>query len=105
MGNYLLNSNKLFLDNSFFLTTEPSYRALYNLGTFIIGTICRNKKYLPLAFRNRLQIGENKYFRKGPLLLLAMWKTKSQHDPALLLSTHSKAEDCEKTVSDTTSKK
>jgi hypothetical protein len=46
--------------------------ALYKLGTLITGTVCRNRKYLSQAFRNRFQIGEKKYFRKGSVLALAM---------------------------------
>jgi hypothetical protein len=45
-----------FLDNFFAVISLPIAR--YKLGTLITGTVCRNRKYLSQAFRNRFQIGE-----------------------------------------------
>jgi hypothetical protein len=53
--------------------------AVYKLDIFATGSIQRNIKYLPQAFRNRFQIGERKYFKKGPVLALAMREKKCQH--------------------------
>jgi hypothetical protein len=48
-------------------------------------------KFLQQAFQNKFEVGENKYFRKRPILAAAFRKKKSRL-PVLLLSTHSKEE-------------
>lgn len=93
MGNYLSKGYHVFIDN--FFTSIPLAKALYEVKTFITGTIRRNRKYLPTNFKNKFQVGEKKYFRRGPMLALAMREKKSQRGPVLLLSTNSKAEERE----------
>ena len=93
MGNYLSKGYHVFVDN--FFTTVPLAKALYELKTFITGTIRCNRKELPTAFRNKFQVGEKKYFRRGHILALETREKKSQRGPGLLLSTNSKAEERE----------
>ena len=91
MGNYICKGYHVFMDN--FFMSVPLAEDLYKLSTYVTGTIRRNRKFLPQAFQNKFEVGEKKYFRKGPILAAAFREKKSQRLPVLLLSTHSKAED------------
>jgi hypothetical protein len=70
----------------------PLAEDLYKLSTYVTGSIRRNRKFLPQAFQNKFEVGEKKYFRKGPILDAALREKKSQRLPVLHLSTHSKKE-------------
>jgi len=49
----------------------PLAEDLYKLSTYVTGTIRRNRKFLPQDFQNKFEVGEKKYFRKGPILAAA----------------------------------
>jgi hypothetical protein len=70
MGNCFFNGYHIFIDS--LLATVSLASVLYKLGIFITGTIRRNRKFLPNAFRNKLQIGEKKYFGTGLTLALVV---------------------------------
>jgi hypothetical protein len=72
MGNCLSNVYHILIGKLFATVSLSS--ALYELGMFITGTIRRNRKFLPHAFRNKLQTGQKKYFGTGLTLALAMRK-------------------------------
>jgi hypothetical protein len=90
MGNYICKGYHVFVDN--FFMSVPLAEDLYKLSTYVTGTIRRNRKFVLQAFQNKFEVGEKKYFRKGPILAAASHEKKSRL-PVLLLSTHSKAED------------
>ena len=53
----------------------PLAEDLHKLSTYVTGTIRKNRKFLPQAFQNKFEVGEKKYFRKGPIL--AAFREKS----------------------------
>ncbi|CAL7946858.1 unnamed protein product [Xylocopa violacea] len=91
MGNYFLKGYHIFVDN--FFTSIPLAKALYDLGTYITGTIRRNRKFLPKSLNEKFGVGITKYFRQGPILTIGYREKKSQRFPVILLSSKSKAEE------------
>jgi hypothetical protein len=63
----------------------------------LTGTIRRNRQYLPKALLEKLNIGQKKFFRRGPILAAAYREKKSQKGPVLLQSTHSSTDNRSKT--------
>ena len=82
MGNYLSKGYHIFMDN--FFMSLPLAKRLCELGTYVNGTICRNKKFLPQEFKKKFEVGEQKYFRSGPILAAAIREKKSQRFPVLV---------------------
>lgn len=90
MGNYFSKGYHIFVDD--FFTSIPLAKALYDLGTYITGTIRRNRKFLPKSLTEKFGVGITKYFRQGPILTIGYREKKSQRVPVILLSSKSKAE-------------
>ncbi|XP_023241866.1 piggyBac transposable element-derived protein 4-like [Centruroides sculpturatus] len=89
-GMYLNKGYHLFVDN--FFMSVPLVRNLYSLGTYITGTVRRNKKYLPAPLKSsKFSVGQTSYFRSGPLLACGFREKLSQKNPVLLLSSHARA--------------
>ncbi|XP_068081918.1 piggyBac transposable element-derived protein 4-like [Anabrus simplex] len=84
MGGYLNKGYHVFVDNYFM--SVPLVRRLYPLGTYITGTVRRNRKYLPQNFKNKFSVGQKQYFRSGPMLACAFGEKKSQKNTVILLS-------------------
>ena len=103
MGNYICKGYHVFMDN-FFMAVQLA-EDLYKLSTYVTGTIRRNRKFLPhRLFEKSLKLARRNIFGKVRFLLLLFVEKKSQRLPALLLSTHSKAEDTQVFVYDMTNK-
>lgn len=85
VGNYLNKGYHLFVDN--FYTSIPLARYLYDVGTYITGTIRMNRKLLPKEIKQKFDVGQTKFFKNGPLLLCGHRDKKSQKNQVLLLST------------------
>lgn len=82
----------LVVDN--FYTSVPLLNRLLELDTHCVGTLRRNRKYLPQGLKDaKLKPGEKKYWRAGTLLAVAFREKKSQTKPVLLISTCNKAAD------------
>jgi hypothetical protein len=96
MGNYLSKGYHIFIDN--FFTSVPLAKYLYSVGTYITGTIRRNRKFIPKQFSKKFDVGEKRYFRQGPMLAAAFREKRSQRFPVLLLSTKCKAESTIRTI-------
>jgi hypothetical protein len=69
MGNYMSKGYHIFMDN--FFMTVPLAKDMYKLSTYVTRTIRRNIKFLPQAFRSKFEVGEKKYFYRGPILAAA----------------------------------
>ena len=65
--NYLMKDYHVYKDN--FFASIPLVEHLYSLGTFITGTIHRNRKNLLAALKKQFKSVTNKYFRQVPILL------------------------------------
>lgn len=89
--NLLRKGYHIFMDNYF--TNIPLAKYLYNLKTFITGTIRKNRKFLPKFILSRYGIGEKKYGRNGPLLCAGFREKMSSKNPVLLLSSYYEAID------------
>ncbi|XP_067141226.1 piggyBac transposable element-derived protein 4-like [Centruroides vittatus] len=88
-GLYLNKGYHLFVDN--FFMSVPLVRYLYSLGTYITGTVRRNRKYLPAPLKSKFSVGQTSYYRSGPLLACGSREKSSQKNPVLLLSSHARA--------------
>ncbi|XP_066992310.2 piggyBac transposable element-derived protein 4-like [Anabrus simplex] len=89
LGNYLQKGYHVFVDN--FLMSVPLVKDLFKLGTYITGTVRRNRKYLPKTCKRKFGIGETLYCRSGPVLACAYREKKSQRGPVILLSSKATA--------------
>ena len=49
------------MDN--FFTSIPLAEYLYKVGTYVTGSIRRNRKFIPLALKEKFQVGEERYYR------------------------------------------
>uniref|UniRef100_A0A1B0BVJ0 PiggyBac transposable element-derived protein domain-containing protein n=1 Tax=Glossina palpalis gambiensis TaxID=67801 RepID=A0A1B0BVJ0_9MUSC len=86
-------SNKghhIFVDN--FFTSVELARHLYSMGTFLTGTIGRNKTCIPDHLQ-QTNVNEVKYFRSNEVLFCAFREKKSVSRPVLLISTKAEEED------------
>ena len=75
----------VYTDNLF--TSIPLAKHLYSAGTYITGTIRRNRKGLSDSLKHQFNSVMNKYFRQGPLLLVGSKQKKSQKNQVIVLST------------------
>ncbi|XP_068085866.1 piggyBac transposable element-derived protein 4-like, partial [Anabrus simplex] len=89
LGNYFMKGFHVYADNYF--TSIPLAKHLYSLGTFITGTIRRNRKGLPDAVKKPFKLVCNKYFRQGPILLVGSKQKKSQKNQVVVISTRGAA--------------
>lgn len=79
----------LVVDN--FYTSVVLAKNLLNKGTYMVGTVRRNRKYLPKVLTQaKLKPAERKYCKSGDMLMCAFREKKSQTKPVLLMSTCSK---------------
>lgn len=85
MTNLLNKGFHIFLDN--FFTSLKLAKYLYSKFTFLTGTLRKSRKGIPSRMKERFNVGETKYMRKGSLLMLGYRQKKSQKNPVLVLST------------------
>nr|XP_031836771.1 piggyBac transposable element-derived protein 4-like [Nomia melanderi] len=90
MGNYFSRSYHIFDDN--FFASVSLAKTLYGLGTYITGTIRRNRKFISEPLTEKFAIGVTKFFRQGPFLTICYREKKSQRFSVILLSSKSKAQ-------------
>ncbi|CAD1475849.1 unnamed protein product [Heterotrigona itama] len=74
MGNYFMKGYHIVADN--FFTNITLARFLFEKHTFLTGTIRSNRKYIAPHLKQKLQVGEYKYFRNREILLLAYREKK-----------------------------
>ncbi|XP_023210629.1 piggyBac transposable element-derived protein 4-like [Centruroides sculpturatus] len=91
MGDYYNKGHHLFVDNYFM--SVPLIRHLHSQATYCTGTVRKNRKQLPLRFKENFKVGQISYFRSGPILACGFRDKKSQKQskPVLLLSSHAQA--------------
>ena len=68
MSNYLNKAYHVFCDNYF--TGVQLASDLLGLGTYLTGTLRRNRRHLPKGVKAKIAPGEVLYFRKDSLLAL-----------------------------------
>lgn len=93
MGNYFRKGYHIFCDN--FFTSIELARELFRRGTYLTGTIRRNRKGLPNVIKGKVDVGGSVYSRKDELLAVAYRQRKTNKNPVLLLSTKINAENVE----------
>uniref|UniRef100_A0A1B0BN12 PiggyBac transposable element-derived protein domain-containing protein n=1 Tax=Glossina palpalis gambiensis TaxID=67801 RepID=A0A1B0BN12_9MUSC len=86
-SNCLNKGHHIFVDN--FFTSVELARYLYSMGTFLTGTIRRNKKCIPDDLQ-QTNVNEVKYFRNNEVLFCAF---REKRLPVLLISTKAEDED------------
>ncbi|XP_021936450.1 piggyBac transposable element-derived protein 4-like [Zootermopsis nevadensis] len=96
IGGYLNKGYLVFVDK--FFMSVPLVHHLYQLGTYVTGTIKRNRKFLPQQFKNKFSVGQKMYFRSGRILACAFREKKCQRHPAILLSSHATVQEQEVTL-------
>lgn len=89
LGNYLNKGYHIYIDN--FFTSIPLAKHLYSLGTYVTGTIRKNRKGIPEALKTKFKTISNRYFRLGSLLLIGSKQKKSQKNQVILLTTNGTA--------------
>jgi phosphatidylserine synthase len=47
--------------------TVPLAKEMYKLSTYVTRTIRRNIKFLPQTYQSKFEVGEKKYFCRGPI--------------------------------------
>lgn len=93
--NYLNKGFHVFCDNLF--TSVSLVKQLYNLQTFLTGTVRKNKKHLPNGVKERFEVGGKKYYRNGNVAALTYRQKKSQKQNVILLSSKAEIKDVEDT--------
>ncbi|KAG8269639.1 zinc finger protein [Homalodisca vitripennis] len=66
----------IYIDNFFSSTKLAKY--LYKKGTYVTGTLRHNRKGIPEQMKTKFSVGETKYMRRNPLILLGYREKKSQ---------------------------
>jgi len=89
LGNYLYKGYHLFTDN--FYTGIHLAKSLIQRGTYLTGTIRRNRKFVPKEAK-MATVGEPKYFTSDEILMCSYRDKKSKKFPVILISTNSNAE-------------
>lgn len=96
-GQLLNKGYHLFVDN--FFMSVPLAKYLFSKGTYMTGTIRRNRVGIPDRIKEKLEVSQQVYMRQDNLLMLSYREKKSQIKPVLLLSTKCKASTIEKVKS------
>jgi hypothetical protein len=74
--------------NNYFMSA-PFVCRLYQLSTYITGTVKRNSKLSPQQFKDKYAVGQKMYCRSGPLLTCVFFKKKSQQQQQQQKFSHS----------------
>lgn len=84
-SNLYEKGHHVYIDNFFSSIRLAKY--LFLKGTFVTGTLRHNRKGIPKEMKAKFAVGQTKYMRRNPMILLGYRQKKSQKKQVLVLST------------------